>query len=182
MPLPMGLKDIAKKYRMILRNGAVLSNRHSMELLDQRVGQLLERIDQDDTPDRIKALYDLFQDVKAAQGRNEARMYASLNLMDIEFEKVYHDYEAWNQIIEILDMRRKLVDSEVKVIKDMKAILTAEQAKNLVGKLLAVCIEEVRDPKALRRINYKFARLIGENDLEDVDEDVIDLDAEKEDE
>lgn len=179
MPLSMGLKDIAKKYQVILRNGAVMSNRHSVDLIDQRVLQLLERVDHGDVPERMGALYSLFQDVKAAQGKNEAEMYAALSAMDNVFESVYHDYKAWEQIVEILDMRRKLIDSEIKVVKDLKAILTAEQAKNLVGKLLAVCLEEVKDPKALRRINYRFSKLIGENDLGNVDDDVIDLDAEE---
>jgi len=179
MPLSMGIRDIAKKNLQIMRNGAVMSNRHAVELLDARVQELLERIDHDDAPERMATLYSLFQDVKAAQGRNEAAMYAALSAMDIEFEKAYHDYEAWKQIMEILDNRRKMIDSEVKVIKDMKAILTAEQANSLVGKLLAVIIDEVKDPKMLRRINNKFARLIGENDLNPVQDDVLDLDAEE---
>lgn len=165
MPLSMGLKDVAKKYELILRNGVVMSNRHSVDLIDQRVLQLLERLDNDETPDKLATLYALFQDVKAAKGKNEAAMYAALSAMDIEFEKVYHDYQAWKQIVEILDMRRKLIDSEIKVVKDLKAILTAEQAYNLVAKLQAAVLRHVRDPKTLRRINYDFSRLIGEHNL-----------------
>lgn len=165
MPLSMGLKDVARKYQLILKNGVVMSNRHSVDLIDQRVLQLLERLEKDETPDRLSALYALFQDVKAAKGRNEAAMYAALSALDMEFERVYHDYEAWKQIVEILEMRRKLIDSEIKVVKDLKAILTAEQAYNLVAKLQAAVLRHVRDPKTLRRINYDFSRLIGEHNL-----------------
>lgn len=177
MPLPMGLKDVAKKYSMILNSPEVMSNRHTVQIVDQRILQLIERVDNDDAPDRMAVLYDLFQQVKAAKGRNEAQMYAVLGAMDMEFEKVYHDYAAWKEIRENIDLRRKLIDSEVKVIKDMKAILTAEQAYNLVAKLQAVVLKHVRDPKVLRRINYDFSRLIGEHDLSS--SDTIDIEPEE---
>lgn len=180
MPLSMGLKDVAKKYQMILKNGTIMSNRYSVDLLDQRIQQLLERIDNDEAPERMAALYALFQDVKANQGKNEAAMYAALSAMDVVMEAAYHDYEAWKQIMEMLDVRRKLIDSEVKVVKDLKAILTAEQAYNMVAKMQAVIMDEVKDPKALRRISYKFARLIGENNLEDAGGDILDLETEEE--
>jgi len=176
----MGLKDIAKKYQVILKNGTIMSNRYSVDLLDQRIGQLLERIDNDEAPERMAALYEIFQDVKRNKGKNEAAMYAALSAMDVIMEAAYHDYEAWKQIMEILDTRRKLIDSEIKVVKDLKAILTAEQAKNMIAKLLAIIMDEIKDPKTLRRITYRFTRLIGENDLQGEPDGVLDLEAEEE--
>lgn len=181
MPLSMGLMDIAKRYRKMANDGSLLSNRRAIDVLDGRVLELLERVDHDEAPERLQTLYALFQDVKANKGRNDAAMYAALSAMDIEFEKVYHDYEAWRQIIEVLDVRRKMVDSEAKIIKDMKAILTAEQAYNLVAKVMMVCIDVVKDPKLLRQINARFARIIGEHDLREP-ADIVDIEAEAEDE
>lgn len=178
MPLSMALMDTAKKYRQMQEDGRILSNRDAINVIDSRILQLLDRVDHDDAPDRMKVLLGLWeQTMDAKTRRNDAEFYACLSALDAEFGRAYHDYEGWRQIMEILDTRRKMVDSEVKVIKDMKAILTAEQAYNLVAKLLAAIIDVVKDPKALRQINYRFSRIVGEHRLEE-HADVVEMEAE----
>lgn len=158
----------AQKYEQMLSNGRILSNRAAMEVLDDRVKQLAERIDVNDAPDRmakLKSLWDEFR--KAYTADRGAEMVVAIKRIDAEFEKAYHDYKAWEQMMQLFDLRRKLVDSEVKTIKEIKAILTAEDAHNLVAKLLAVVLRVVVDPIKLRVIHYEFSRIIGEHNLDD---------------
>ena len=82
--------------------------------------------------------------------------------LDDLFEKARTDYEAWNQMMMALDLRRKMVESEVKVLKEIKAIMTAEDAYELTAKLLAAVMRVVEDPKKLKQVQYEFTRLIGE--------------------
>lgn len=90
--------------------------------------------------------------------------------IDAEFEAAYHDYAAWQQMFEALDLDRKMVESEVKIAKDMKAILTAEDAYELAAKLLASIIQAASElilednirARFLKRIEYEFAKLIGD--------------------
>lgn len=166
MPLSMGLKDTAKKYALMMQDRRVMSHRSAIDVIDARVLELMERVDADEAPERMRRLCRLWADLKEARRNEKAGDVASiLGAMDAEFEKAYHDYAAWEQITELFDLRRKLVDSEIKVVKELKAILTAEQAYKLVAKLLAVCIRVVKDPKQLRQINYEFSKIIGEHDL-----------------
>lgn len=179
MPLNMSLKKTAKKYAEMMNDGELLSNRNALKVIDARILQLMDRIDVEDAPDRMKNLYGLWQELQEADRRGKKNDVVVLTVqINAEFEKAYHDYKAWEQAMEVFDLRRKMVDSEVKVIKDMKAILTAEQARNLVVKLLAVCIREVKDPRVLKRINYAFSRIIGEDKMEPVE--MIDAEVEEE--
>ena len=176
----MSLKKTAQGYAKIMASNQVLSNRMAINLIDQRVMQLIERIDVGEAPERMKNLYAQWQALEDAKKyQRQAEIVVLTKTINAEFEKAYHDYAAWNQMIEVLDLRRKHVDSEIKVIKEMKAILTAEQAYKLVAKLMAVCIRLIKDPKLLRQINVEFSRIIGENDLHEPVE-VVDVEEDEE--
>ena len=159
------LMKVATKYEQMLSNGRILSNRAAMEVLDDRVKQLADRIDVNDAPDRMARLKNLWSEFKTAYALdNGLEIIVAIKKLDMEFERAYHDYKAWEQLMSLFDLRRKLVDTEVKTIKAIKAILTAEDAHNLVAKLLAVVIRVETDPVKLRIIHHEFSRIIGEHD------------------
>ena len=81
-----------------------------------------------------------------------------------EFEKVYHDYQAWTQIFSALDLRGKTVEREVKVLTSIKAIMTAEDGYELAAKMMAAVMRVIGDdPKRLKQVQYEFTKLIGES-------------------
>ena len=82
-----------------------------------------------------------------------------------QFEKAREDYAIWDQMMQAVDIRRKLVESEVKVVKDIQAIMTAEDAYNMVAELLAAVIEAVNDPQILKRIQYAFTKIVGDTPI-----------------
>jgi len=160
------IKKVAENYVKMMESGAILSNRSAIDVLDSRVLALMDRIDTEESPERITALYNLFQEFKSArEARNETEAIKAMAAMDAAFDAIYHDYRAWGQMIEVLDLRRKMVDSEVKIIKEQKHFLSVEMAFKLVSQLLAVCIRVVQDPEKLKIINYEFSRIIGEDRL-----------------
>ena len=75
--------------------------------------------------------------------------------LDAEFEKAYHDYAAWKQMFEALALDSKMVESEVKIVKEIKAIITAEDAYELSAKLLAAVMRVVDDPKKIGRASCR---------------------------
>jgi hypothetical protein len=177
------LMKIAQKYENILSNGRVLSNRAAVDTLDARIIQLANRIEENDMPQRMAVLNETWHEFREAYDRDKrSDMVVAIRNLDEYFEKTYHDYAAWNQLVEIFDVRRKLVDSEVKTIKEIKALLTAEDAYNLVAKLLAICIRVVQDPVKLRIIQFEFSKVIGEEKLEKPGGVTIDIDGEYDDE
>ena len=158
------LMRLAAKYNQMRTNGRLLSNRAAVEIIDDRIMQLAERIDVDDAPDRLGAILALWTEYTTAldlQRTTEATI--KRKQLDDMFEKARTDYEAWNQMMMALDLRRKMVESEVKVLKEIRAIMTAEDAYELTAKLLAAVMHVVEDPKKLKQVQYEFTRIIGES-------------------
>jgi hypothetical protein len=170
---------LAAKYNELTKDGRFLSNRHSMEIIRNRVQQLAERIDLNEAPDRLAKLQKLWSEYRTLESAGDHLEAKKFQIkIDAEFEAAYHDYAAWTQMFEALDLDRKMVESEVKIAKDLKAILTSEDAYELAAKLLAAIIEAANSlifddalrGRFLKRIQYEFARLIGDTSIRETDE------------
>jgi len=160
------LTRLAAKYNQMKTDGRILSNRHSIEIIRHRVEQLIERIDANDAPDRLNKLQKLWNEMRNLEAKgNEVEANLIKRDIDLQFEAAREDYLAWEQMFHALDLDRKMVDSEVKVAKDIQAILTAEDAYELAAKLLASVLEVVDDPNKLKRIQYEFAKIIGDTPI-----------------
>lgn len=158
------LTRLASSYNRMMKDGRVLSNRQSLEIVRRRIEQLAERIDINDAPDRMSKISELWEKYTGFMDHdNRADAHLTRLQLDDEFEKAYHDYAAWKQMFEALDLDRKMVESEVKVLKEIKAILTAEDAYELSAKLLAAVMRVVDDAKKLKQVQYEFTRIIGES-------------------
>ena len=157
------LTRLAAKYNEMKTDGRILSNRHSIAIIRHRVEQLIERIDMNDAPDRLNKLQKLWNKMRELEGLGNT-LEATLvkKEIDLQFEAAREDYAAWEQMFSALDLDRKMVDSEVKIAKEIQAILTAEDAYELVAKLLASVIQVVNDPNQLKRIQYEFTRIVGD--------------------
>lgn len=156
---------LASKYNSMTTDGRVLSNRGAIDIIDTRIKQLLERIDVNEAPERMATLMDMWKEYENALGA-QRHTEATILRKQIgeEFEKAYHDYQAWKQTFEALDLRGKMVEREVKVLKEIHAIMTAEDAYELVAKLMAAVMRVIGDnPKKMKQVQYEFARIIGES-------------------
>lgn len=157
------LTRLAASYNKQVNDGAVLSNRVAIDLFDTRIKQLLERVDVNEAPDRVARLHEAWLDYRN-QEAGTPEYFAARIYLDNLFEKIFHDYMAWNQIFNALELRGKAVEREVKTLKEIKAIMTAEDGYNLLAKALAATIKVIGDdPKKLKQVQYEFSRIIGES-------------------
>lgn len=153
---------LAAKYNQMRTDGQVLSNRAAIEIIDQRITQLLERIDVDEAPNRVAKLYELWSDFVSTENGAEAALLKKK--IGDEFDRIYHDYSAWNQMFTALDLRGKMTEREVKVLKEIKAIMTAEEGYHMLAKIMAINMRVIgNDPKRLKQLQYEYAKLIGES-------------------
>lgn len=159
------LVQIASKYNEIKNDGRILSNRKAMDILWHRVEQLAERIDLNEAPERMAKIKSMWEDFRSLgiQGK-EVEALVIAKAIDAEFEAAYHDYMAWRQMIDILEVHAKMTESEVKIMKDMRALMTAEDAYELVAKVMAVLLRVLQDdPKKLKEARYELEIIIGSN-------------------
>ena len=157
------LTRLAASYNEIQGDGRILSNRKAMEIIWMRIQQLAERIDLNDAPERmekIQALWKELREKEEAGKQVEAQVVA--NEIDKEFEAAYHDYMSWRQMFQALELHSKMTESEVKIMKDMRVIMTAEDAYELVAKVMAVFLKILQDePRKLKEAQYELNRLVG---------------------
>lgn len=165
------LVKLARKANQMQTDGRLLSNRASLEIVRRRIATLQERIDLNEAPDRLARIQRLWGQFKIdRKAKDDINVTIDVAAIDEEFEAAFTDYAAWRQMFEALDLDRKLVDSEVKVLKEIQAVLTAEDATLLAAKLLGATINTVNYMDIptetrvmfIRRIQYEFTKLIGD--------------------
>lgn len=167
---------LADRVRQLQDDPRILSNRTSIEIVRSRIMQLAERVDVQDAPDRMMKLAGLWADYVDSERTGTTTESVKLKFkITREFEKAREDFMIWQQMFEALDLDSKLVEREMKVVKEIRAFLTAEDAYDLVAKLLAVVTDVVEDPQKLKIIQFKFTKLIGDKTTQ---REPIDADAE----
>ena len=70
-------------------------------------------------------------------------------------------------MIDVVMVRKDLVESEVKIAKDMKAIMTAEDGYEMLAKVFAIILEVEDDPKKLKRYQYELTQMVGDGAVVD---------------
>ena len=157
------LTRLAAKRNELVRDGVFMSNRHAIDMIRKRVNVLMERIDLQEAPDRMRQLVSLWSKFRSADARGDELEKVKIGArIDGLMDAIFHDYSSWDEIYKALDLDRKMVESEVKIAKDLQAILTAEDAYELVAEIFAAIIRLEDDPKKLKAYQYEFTRIIGD--------------------
>ena len=161
------LTQLAAKKNAMAKSGSILSNRKSIEVIRGRIEELLERIKKNEAADRLGNLqkkWKVFIKVYNKQGK-EIETGIAVRKLEEEFDALYHDYKSWEQLKDYLDLDRKMIESEVKIAKDLQAILTADDAYDMLADFFAIIIRLETDPQKLKAYKHEFARLIGEGPI-----------------
>ncbi len=153
---------LAAKKNELMKSGVYLSTRNSIDLMQRRILELVDRIDTNQAPNRLANLNKLWKELRLAQIGDPALVPAIEKLIDLEFEKAYHDYASWKQMFDVLRLDKELKEAEVKILKEMHAMITAEDAYSMVKDILAVILSIEEDPAKLKRYQYELTKLIGE--------------------
>lgn len=183
------MANLASKYIEIRKSGPYQTNKASVDVLDARITALLARIDQNESPERLENMVKAWEGIKKAVPgmkiwlKDKPAGLKAFNALEDEAEKAYHDYESWRQIMQVFDLRRKVTKDEMSILKDMQALISAEDAMELAGQLLAavllVCESEPNGSRLIKTIHSEFARILGEPYLESSgrrEPEIIDLD------
>ena len=100
------------------------------------------------------------EDVDLLRLRNEIALLDS-HISDLLGQVEDNPAERWPEIIKLLAERRRLVDSERKGLAIDGAVMSREQATQLVQALLASIRRHVTNADFLRRIADDFDKLMG---------------------
>jgi len=67
------------------------------------------------------------------------------------------DYHAWDEVKDLFELRRRLVETERRREIDLRLYMSAEQAYNYMRDLANAVANNVKDRKLLSKIQHEFA-------------------------
>lgn len=164
---------LAEKYLMSVNDPEIIALNDDIALVETRIKQILERID-DDAPPPVwadaKNVFDEFLMYRRLEDTAKAR--ECLALLQTIFEHQAKDRETWDEVFSRLEQRMKLASEERKRRMDMKALMDAEQVMDVASRLLAAvneAAEDVIEDDKIRKQLYlatgqRFARITGSGD------------------
>ncbi len=161
------LNKVASKYLEIQGDPKAATLRPLHTALNARLMVLLGRAGIGDSSSRMENIVQLWERFKKWHPKLElyfhgAEPIKAFNALDAELKAAVHDYAAWNEIYTLIDVKRKVSESEMKILKDMKALISAEDAFDMAAQLLAAVTKVEDDPRKLEEIRYEFARILGD--------------------
>lgn len=133
-----------------------------LALLDARINDLLSRVDSGESGQLWK---DLAKAVAAFEGAKRAGdrvgVVTATQAMVGLVKHGHDDAAAWQDVVGLIERRRRLVESERKRLVEAQQMIGADQALAMMGILVESVRQHVTDPAALRAVVDTFARLTG---------------------
>lgn len=151
---------LLETYERSVTDSELLVQREDIAVVDARLAELLAKLDSGESGanwKRAKAEYAALQD--AIDGGDPAGVRAALAALGGAIRRGLSDYATWAEVTEILELRRRLVESERKRLVQLSQMITVEQALVYSTAILALVKENVDDPRALARISDGLRRL-----------------------
>jgi hypothetical protein len=148
------------RYEQAQAGPELLSLHHEVALLDARLSDLLSRVD---TGESGAVWGDLqrsrIEFARARRAQDVGRMMAAVATLETIIDGATHDHQAWGEIADLLEQRRKLVESEQKRLVSLQQMLSTEEALLLVRRIGDIVSRHVPEQKALSAILVELRQL-----------------------
>lgn len=148
---------MAERYELAVSDPELLNLSEEIALVDARVSDVLSRVDSGESGRRWRELGRLRGEFLAAQRRQDQERMAEV-LADIlnGVRAGQADFEAWAEVVDLLERRRRLVESEQKRRMAMHLVVKVEEATQamlfLTDSLRDAVLEHVDDGGVRRRV------------------------------
>jgi hypothetical protein len=153
------------QYRALLADPELVAVRDDVALIDSRSNDLLRRVDLGESGQlwrRLRATHVAFM---AAQrvGDVDAAADALAELGGL-IDAGADDVEVWADIVDAIEIRRRLVDTEARRQRDLDGMITVDLAMSLVAAVGEIVNAKVTDQDVRREIARDVYALIDHGD------------------
>jgi hypothetical protein len=155
------------RYRESLNDPELLNGRAEISVVDARLVEVLTGLDSAGSAQLWRALRDAYRALQTAQ---RTRDPSALRLALAEFGAIVErgdgDRAAWDEVIRLVGVRQRLVESERKRLVEMQQMITATEAMTLVTAVSDAVRTHVTDEATLRAITADLLRLLNRHGAE----------------
>ena len=135
----------------------LISLRSEIALLDGRIAELLEQVDNSEAGELWKRCKEAMREYD--QAKSPESQYEALGSLRFYINEGYKDYMSWMDIRHTIEDRRRLADSERQRLKDMQAMIDAKSVTVLIGQIGLIIRDHVTDRDTLRKIAASIGAL-----------------------
>ena len=151
--LPTGLR---KKFEQAGRDPFLLSHEPELKLLDVKLSELVQALGGSGGPHTLKALKERWQAFETARASNQTSL-AEVFLTQIKdvLESDDSSSSLWQEILMVIETRRRLLESESKRLKDQQQTMQLEQLLAIIEFLVDVIrtsVNKYADPDTAQKI------------------------------
>ena len=147
---------LLERYTEALDDPDLLALRDELALVDARLTDVLGRVDTGEAGRHWLALADAWRRMEEAT--DEATRRDAFMDIATRIKAGVADYAAWDDVLRLVEQRRRLAESERKRMVEMQQMVTTDKALALVSLLIDVVRRHVTDRKALSAISEDIRR------------------------
>lgn len=139
--LPTGLR---KKFEDAGRDPFLLSHEPELKLLDVKLSELIGELGQDGGSGAFPELQKAWKELQSATlAGDESRVATCKSTLDGIFQRGMSDTGIWRQILDCIEARRKILESESKRLKEQGQSMSVEQLLAIIEYIVDVIRESV---------------------------------------
>ena len=161
-------KRLVERYEGSSTDIHLLALREEIRICDVRISDLMEKADSGESGEAWKQLrFCVIDYVKAQRVGDPAFAIAKLETLKDLIDRGCNDYEAWREINDTIELRRRLTESERKREMDLKIYVSVEESLALARLLTQTVVEIVKDKTLVNRIRIRFADILDKSETPD---------------
>jgi hypothetical protein len=148
-------------YNAAKDDSELIALRDELALVDSRIADTLKRVDTGEAGKVWFQLKETVRDFQQAQSTGNVEAMRSI-LWDMQqlVNKGAADYAAWGEITRLIELRRRVTESERRRLIDMQQSITIERAMVLLARIVDTIKTHVRDRDTLIAISADIRRLV----------------------
>jgi hypothetical protein len=154
---------LAAAYERAAHDPEPLALRHELAIVDVRINDLLGRVELGEAGMLWRQARAAWQTMKHVQAEGRPlRQTRAARELDGLLAQAGGDDAAWHEIIQLIEQRRKLVETEAKRLVAMQQVMTTEEAMRWVDTIVAILTRRVADRETLEKIILDLNALVSD--------------------
>jgi hypothetical protein len=155
-------EQLRAHYERAEADAELLSLRGEVALTDARLTELLSRVQTGESGALWADLKKAYREFQAAKhGKDVTRMQIALMRVEYLIDGAVQDHDAWTEIGDLIEQRRKLTESEFKRMVALGEMMTKAEALALVHRLIDILTVHIPDKKILSAIIVDMQQFTG---------------------
>lgn len=142
-------KKLLSLYQETLQSETLLDLKGELELIETRISDILSGLDAQESQIIWKNLQEAMKEYKSAKKKGDiVGATAALEQIDTLIFRGKNEYDKWNGLLQAIESKRRILDSQYKAQMALGTMISAEQVMLLVNTILSVINKNVTDESA----------------------------------